>query len=365
MPITRAVADALGVVTICLVAALVLVGLFCIVYSFYFRSLVQLSYFSGPWIIRITYIFFSVWWGIGEIIRLNIWRHDGRSLDSWRDNVCKCYIVSNLGFAEPCLFITLIFLLRASLQSSGTLGLKWNVKTAGFLLLYGLPMFILQLAVILIGPEYSRDHNPRLPSYFIQASAFSSSETNTKVAFCTYPLLSTVFLGLFATFLIAYLFWLGGRILHLVINKGLQKRVCTLIFSISGFFLLRVVLLGLTVLSDPGKLVFDAVAFLAFLSLLCCAGVGICMLVYLPVADSLSLRSLERDIEARPGVSEDILSLLTNQSPLEGSLVSGGTPERNSSAWGKCGSISFQAVERDEPSGSGFVELSMFNPDQH
>ncbi|KAK6139536.1 hypothetical protein DH2020_026736 [Rehmannia glutinosa] len=368
MPVTRSIADALGVVTICLVAVLVLLGLFCIVYSFYFRSrihgqgLVQLSYFSGPWIIRITYIFFAVWWGIGEIIRLNLWRRNGRVFDAltfqWQENVCKCYIISNLGFAEPCLFLTLVFLLRASLQRSGTLSRKWNVKTAGFVLLYCFPMFILQLVVILIGPKYKRDHNPKLPSYFIEAS--SSQQTNDDIAFCTYPLLSTIFLGLFATVLTIYLFWLGRQILHLVINKGLQKRVYTLIFSISSFFPLRVLLLGLSVLSDPGRLVFDAIAFLAFLSLLCCAGVGICLLVYLPIADSLSLRTLQRDLEARQGTSDDTVSLITNLSPLEGSLVS--SPGRNSSGSAKRGSISFRTMEKDE---SGFVELSLFDPSQH
>ncbi|KAH6823682.1 plasminogen activator inhibitor [Perilla frutescens var. hirtella] len=366
MPQSRFVADALGVVTICLVAVLVLLGLFCIIYSFYFRSrihgqgLVQLSYFSGPWIIRITYIFFAVWWGFGEIIRLNLLRQHGRVLDAltleWQENVCKCYIISNLGFAEPCLFLTLIFLLRASLQRSGTLSHKWNVKTAGYVLLYCLPMFILQLVVILIGPKYKKEHNPKLPSYFIRAA---SPNTNHDTAFCTYPLLSTIFLGLFATILTVYLFWLGRRILHLVINKGLQKRVYTLIFSIASFFPLRVLLLGLSVLSEPEKLVFDAIAFLSFLSLLCCAGVGICMLVYLPIADSLSLRSLQIDTEGRG----DTISLIPNQSPVEGSLVS--SPGRNSSASGKRGSISFRAMEKDEGSGAAFVELSLFNPSQH
>ncbi|KAH6813871.1 plasminogen activator inhibitor [Perilla frutescens var. frutescens] len=366
MPQSRFVADALGVVTICLVAVLVLLGLFCIIYSFYFRSrihgqgLIQLSYFSGPWIIRITYIFFAVWWGFGEIIRLNLLRQHGRVLDAltleWQENVCKCYIISNLGFAEPCLFLTLIFLLRASLQRSGTLSHKWNVKTAGYVLLYCLPMFILQLVVILIGPKYKKEHNPKLPSYFIRAA---SPNTNHDTAFCTYPLLSTIFLGLFATILTVYLFWLGRRILHLVINKGLQKRVYTLIFSIASFFPLRVLLLGLSVLSEPEKLVFDAIAFLSFLSLLCCAGVGICMLVYLPIADSLSLRSLQIDTEGRG----DTLSLIPNQSPVEGSLVS--SPGRNSSASGKRGSISFRAMEKDEGSEAAFVELSLFNPSQH
>lgn len=364
MPLSRFVADALGVLTICLVVVLVLVGLLCIIYSFYFRSrirrqhgLIQLSYFGGPWIIRITYIFFAIWWGVGEIIRLNLLRRNGRVLSAltlkWQENICKCYIVSNLGFAEPCLFLTLVFLLRASLQRSGTLSRKWNMKTSGFVLLYCFPMFVLQLVVILIGPKYKNEHNPKLPSYFIKAaSSSSSSKTNNvdDIAFCTYPLLSTIFLGLFAAILTVYLFWLGRRILHLVINKGLQKRVYTLIFSITSFFPLRVALLGLSVLSDPGRLLFDAVAFLAFLSLLCCAGVGICLLVYLPIADSLSLRSLQMDMEARRGASNeynDTVSLIANQSPQRGS-------------------ISFRTMEKDEASrGAAFVELSLFNSSQH
>ncbi|KAG8368888.1 hypothetical protein BUALT_Bualt15G0093400 [Buddleja alternifolia] len=366
MPLNRFVADALGVVTISLVALLLLVGLFCILYSFYFRSrirgqnLVQLNYFSGPWIIRIAYIFFAVWWGVGEIIRLNLLRRKGRVLDAltltWQENVCKCYIVSNLGFAEPCLFLTLVFLLRASLQRSGTLSRKWNMKTAGFILLYCFPVFILQLLVILLGPKYKKDQNPTLPSYFINAA---STSTNDDVTLCTYPLLSTIFLGLFASILTAYLFWLGRRILHLVINKGLQKRVYTLIFSICSFFPLRVILLGLSVLPEPEKPVFDAIAFLAFLSILCCAGIGICMLVYLPIADSLSLRSLQRDIEARRGMNveyNDTISLIANPSPLDSS------PERNSATSTKRGSISFRTMEKDE---AAFVELNLFNPSKH
>lgn len=374
MPRTRFLADALGVVTICLVFVLILLGLFCIVYSFYFRSqirglgLIQLNYFSGPWIIRITLNFFAVWWGVGEIIRLTLLRRKGRVLDAltlqWQENVCKCYIVSNLGFAEPCLFLTLIFLLRASLQRSGTLSRKWNVKTAGFVLLYCFPMIILQLVVVLIGPRYKKEHNSKLPSYFIRAA--SSPKTTDDIAFCTYPLLSTIFLGLFATLLTAYLFWVGRQILHLVINKGLQKRLYILILSISSFFPLRVLLLGLSVLPDPERLVFDAISFLSFLCLLFCVGVGICMLVYLPIADSLSVRNLRRDVEAGRGVGNeynDTISLIANQSPLEGSLMS--SPGRNSAASAKHGSISLRMMEKGETSGAAFVELSLFNPSQN
>lgn len=371
MPPTRVVADALSVVTIGLVAIFVLLGLFCIIYSIYFRNrirgqgLVQLNYFSGPWIIRIIYIFFATWWGLGEIIRLNLLRRNGRILDAlnlrWQENVCKCYIVSNLGFAEPCLFLTLIFLLRASVQRTGTLSQKWNVTTAGFVLLCCIPMFILQLVVILLGPKYKSDHNPKLPSYFIKAATSPHTEYDD-VAICTYPLLGTIFLGLFATILTAYLCWLGRRILHLVINKGLQKRVYTLVFSISSFFPLRVVLLGLSVLAKPEKVVFDAIVFLAFLSFLCCAGVGICMLVYLPIADSLALRSLQRDLEASgPGDEcNDAVSLIANESYFEGSMVVS-SPENSVNR----GSISFRTKEKEEASEAGFVELSLFNSSQN
>ncbi|KAL6531595.1 hypothetical protein OROMI_027958 [Orobanche minor] len=347
MPQKRFIADALSVVTISLVAILVLLGLFCIIYTLYLRNrirsqgLVRLNYFSGPWIIRITYIFFALWWGVGEILRLELLRHNERILGAlsliWQENVCKCCIVSNLGFSEPCMFLTLSFLLHASLQRSRTLSPKWNAKTAGFVLLYSFPMVVLQLVVILVGPKYKDKLFPKLPSYFITAAAFSNTNDDT-IALCTYPLFSTIFLGLFATMLTGYLFWLGKRILNLVINKGMQKRVYTLVFSISSLFPLRVLLLGLSVLVTPENAAFDAVVFLSFLSLLCCAFMGICILVYLPISDSLALR----DLEGRTIGEYDATHSLID-------------PETR-------GSISFRVKEKDEASEDGFVELSLFSP---
>jgi hypothetical protein len=365
MPQTRFDADTFGVVTICLVVVLILLGLLCIIYSFYFRSrirsqgCIQLSYFSGPWIIRITFILFVIWWGFGEVIRLSLWR---RALDrKWQETVCKCYIVSNLGFAEPCLFLTLAFLLRAPLQEMelGILSRSWNGKTAGYVLLYCLPMFVLQLFVILIGSDKS--HQVKLLPYF---TAAASRKGNTEdIALCTYPLLSTIFLGIFATILTAYLFWLGSQILKLVINRGLQKRVYTLIFSVSSFLPLRVILLGLSVLSKPEDFLFEALVLLAFLALLCFAGMCICILVYYPVADSLALGNLQDMEAARRRVDDDLndtISLIANQSHLEESgRIS---PSRNSDASTKRGSISFRTLDKDGTSTGTFVELSLFSP---
>ncbi|TQE07337.1 hypothetical protein C1H46_006990 [Malus baccata] len=370
MPLTSIAADTLGVLTICLVALLILLGFLCIIYLFYFRSrirsqgFIQLGYFSGPWIVRITFIVFAIWWGFGEIVRLSLLRREGRVLNAlnlkWQETLCKCYIVSNLGFAEPCLFLTLVFLLRAPLQTmeTGILSQTWNGKTAGYVLFFCLPVVALQLFVILIGPELYRNESlHKLPSYF--TSAVNKTD---HIALCTYPLLSTILLGIFAIILTAYLFWLGRQILKLVINKGLQKRVYTLIFSVSSFLPLRVTLLGFSVLSKPEHIQFEALAFLAFLALLCCAGVCICMLVYCPVADSLALGSLQ-DLESRRVNDDqnDTISLIANQSHMEGS--SGISPCRNSDASAKRGSISFRTLEREEgTSRVPFVELSLFSP---
>ncbi|XP_044461982.1 uncharacterized protein LOC123193213 isoform X2 [Mangifera indica] len=371
MPLKRFVTDAFGVATICLVAILIFLGLLCIAYLFYFRSqvrsqgFIQLSYFSGPWIIRITFILFAIWWGCGEIIRLSYLRREGKVLNAldlkWQQNVCKGYVVSNLGFAEPCLFLTLVFLLRAPLQrlESGILSQKWNGKTATYVFLYCFPVFILQLFIILIGPRLQKDKNnlQNLPRYFTSTSA-----TNVNIALCTYPLLSTILLGLFATVLTVYLFWLGRRILQLVINKGLQKRVYALIVSVSSFLPLRVLLLGLSVLSKPEDVLFEVLAFLSFLALLFCAGVCIFMLVYCPVADSLALGNLLHLEARRRFIDEhnDIISLVANQCRSDESVeISLG---RNSDTSTKRGSMSFGMLGRDGTSSGSYVELSLFSP---
>lgn len=375
MPYSRFAVDALGVITIILVSILVLVGLYCILYLIYFHTKIrgqgynQLGYFHGPWIIRITFILFAIWWGFGEVVRLNLIRGDGRLLNAlsfrWQEIVCKCYIVSSLGFAEPCLYLTVVFLLRASLQKSGTLSQKWNGKTVGYILLFCLPVFALQLVLSLAGPQFKKKYMVHLPHYF--TSPVARSRDDVDVALCTYPLFSTFCLGLFAIMLTSYLFWLGGRILHLVINRSLQKRVYMLVVSVSAFFPIRVLLLGLTVKTQPEHLPFQALAFVGFVSFFFCIGMGMFVLIIMPMRDCLALKkSSERDIEARRRLSDeqnDTVSLIANQSTLGGSMVS--SPGRNSAASMKRGSISFRTTDKDATSGVAFVELSVFSPSQH
>ena len=365
MPLTRFSADAFGVVTVALVSLLVLLGLFCIYRSLYFRrDLLQLVYFNGPWVTRIALVLVAIWWGIWEILRLTLLKQKLRIFSSvtWQKNVCKFNILSNFGFAEPSMFLTLIFLLHASLQKrdSGTLSQRWNRKAILYVLLFCLPILIMQVGLVFIGPKLNEKMNGRLKmsKYFINTSFVVEGGS-----ICTYPLFSTSFLGLFDFLLILYTIYVGRRLLSLVINKGLRRRVYWLISSIFLFLPLRVSLLVLSAFLHPGGLAFEAIVFLAFCMLFFSAVVGICVLVYCPVADSLALRDL-RQIEIQEMPYDDYYhdgsSLIANQSHLDaGSYVETG---RNSDASTKHGSISFRTMIRDEPPTTEGLEEAGFYP---
>jgi len=313
MSLSRFSTEVFDVVTIVLVSILILFGLICIAALFYYlyrihnQGNAHLNYFSGPWIIRITFILFVIWWSLGEIIRLTLLRHALHL--KWSETICKCYIIWNMGFVEPCLFLTIVFLLRAPLQrlEIGIMSKKWNMRTIRYIILYCLPMLIVQIFIVLVGPQLDKNNGLRkkLPHYFTSTINSSSREReNNYITICTYPLLSTAILGLFAMILNSYLSWLGSRILKLVINKGLRKRVYTLLFPVLCFLPLRVLFLGLSVLSRPKHFMFEAFVFLAFLALVYCFGLCMWTLVFRPVADCLSLVNLQ-ELQARTRRSND------------------------------------------------------------
>ncbi|OWM71368.1 hypothetical protein CDL15_Pgr027019 [Punica granatum] len=176
------------------------------------------------------------------------------------------------------LILTLVFLLRALLEKLdlGILSRKWNARTACYIIRFCFPVFALQLFIILVGPQLSKvkSSGQDLPHYF--TSAMNRSD---HISLCTYPFLSTIFLGLFAAVLTAYLFWLGRPTLKLVLNKGLWKRVKTLIVSASSFLPLRSLARCVCAVQARSY------------SFKSCMAVCICMLVYYPVADSFALAS--------------------------------------------------------------------------
>ncbi|GAB2287197.1 hypothetical protein Dimus_021579 [Dionaea muscipula] len=269
-------------------------------------------------------------------------------------------------FTEPCLFLIISFLLRASMQwrGSGILNQRWNLKTTIYVMLYALPILILDLIFVLLGPKFDKGKRQvlKLPRSFTSTTRLLTTSGQPVIAICTYPLLCTVVHGLFAFILTSYLLLLGKRMVTSVINKGLQKRVYILIFLVSSFLPLRVVFLGFSVMAKAHFLLLEGLAFSGFFVLLSCILVGIFMLVYLPVADSLSLCRGLRGLEEGGGggglegggrsssSAEDY-----NDSALLVTAASQGpanTTGRSSDASTKRGSISFRTMIRDETASS-------------
>lgn len=353
MPLTRVAADAFGVLTIALFVLFAALGLFCIFQSVYFRcrirrgpSFLPLGYFNGPWVTRIALILITIWWGVGEIVRLSFLKKKLFSSLTWQRNICDVYILSNLGFAEPGIFFAFAFLLHGSLQKKelGTLNQRWNWKTMAYMLVFCIPVFSVQAILVFVGPKFVREENHdlgrrKIAKYFIRTY---SPVGDTSV--CTYPLFGTIFLGLVDAFLMSYVSYVGSRVLSLVINKSLRRRVYILMVSVLCFLPFRVLLLGFSVLPKPGDVAFEGIIFLSFLMMLSCTTVGILLLVYYPVADSLALRDIgQRDIAEMVPYDDyyyEGASLVANQSFRE--------VERNSDTSTKRGSISFRTMIRED-----------------
>lgn len=365
MPVTSLAADAFGLLTISLVSLVSVLGLLCVYRSVYFwlrirrGEILQLGYFNGPWVTRIVLILVAIWWGVGEIVRLSFLRGEGRLFSSliWQKNVCKFYILSNLGFAEPSMLLILVFLLHASLlkQDSGALSKRWNGRTICYVIFYCLPVFVVQMALIFLGPKLNNeksDGRTKIAKYFTRISSLTKDNH-----VCTYPLVTTIFLGIIYALLISYVVYVGTRMLTLVINKGLQRRLYWLLTSVILFLPLRVILLGFSILPETGSLAYELIVFLAFIVLLCFSSVSICMLVHLPVTDSLVLRDASHvEVERMPydDYYSEGVSLAANRSYRDLGRSFDDTSTKH-------GSISFRTMLRDDLPASYGVEEADFS----
>lgn len=388
MPLTSLVADVFGAVTLSFILLFIAAGLCCIAHVLYFRYQIrrerisnQLQYFNVPWIIRISLIVYAILWSLGEIFRLPLLRTRGWLLYSlspqWQRNVCRLYLLSNLGMMEPGFFLTLIFLVHGSLHRTIN---SWNRRTVSFVVALCLPVFLAQLFLVVISPSFEfqkgyrkekEGYGARMPKYFTR-----SSWRQDDMIFCAYPLFSTIVNGVYACLFITYFLYVGMRMISFVINKGLKRRVYWLIFTVCGLLPLRILFLGFSVLSIPGRLAFEAPVFLGFIALLFCAAVGIWVLVYLPVSDSLvlngisglrqtrnhqysnmiPLESFSRTLSGFVSDNDENSSFVASQSLLEGAVTSIG---RDSDSSTKGSSISFRTLLKDVSSGP-LEEVTLF-----
>lgn len=313
-----------------------------------FRS-AHLSYFNGPWITRILLTLISILLSIGEVLRTSLVKRKLFTDLAAQENVCKGYLVFNLGFAEPCILFGFVFLLRASLQQrdSGALSRRWNVKTIRYMLLLCIPALVLiSLLVFLVPKLTDQSGNQKLPKSFTRTS-LSVGEGGTKEYLCMYPVLVTISLAVIELILICNLGYKGCVVFKEAVNKRLKNRVACIGFWVPSLSLLRLLLLGFSVMPHPGSFWVQLMTFSAFLTSLSGISIGILILVFYPVNDALviewELGQNGRTItELLPydDYYSDGASLIGNRSYQD--------LERNSETSTKQGSISFRTMVGSE-----------------
>jgi len=103
----------------------------------------------------------------------------------------------------------------------------------------------------------------------------------------------------FVSLFVSSFLYVGLKIISLAINKSLERRVWAMILAVVLFLPLRVLFLGFTVMSKPGELAFEALAFLGFLAMLFSTSVCVVILVLRPIADSLAVHWIFESSEFR------------------------------------------------------------------
>ncbi|ERN20490.1 hypothetical protein AMTRI_Chr01g111900 [Amborella trichopoda] len=302
MPHTRLVFVVLDTTTLCLILLLILFGFLCLLYVIYFHSktlsegYIQLRSFNAHWVIRVILILFAIFWGLFETSRISLLKTTGWVLPflslRWQEKLCELYIVGNLGLTEPILLLILAGLVQGSLWQSRPH--RRNRRLIGHTLLFCFPVLILQLYCVIIFPSLCKNLGDDSGNIGAKACKYFTKPylKEGNIVSCIYPLSATVVLGVFDFLFICYFVHIGVRVISLAINKGLQKRVRFLVFSVVGLLPLRVALLVLSGYSLLGLGLFEVLVMFAFIAMLFLLVAGICVLVYLPVSDSLAVRGL-------------------------------------------------------------------------
>ncbi|KAH7431525.1 hypothetical protein KP509_08G053600 [Ceratopteris richardii] len=296
----KSTVDVLGWATLILVIALCLSSVLCIAYVLYFRSqvrkghLLALQDFNAVWGVRIMLITCAMLWGLIELMRSPLLRHEGGPFYGWtvqkQAALCQTQTVLSLGVTEPCFFLTALFLLQASVcDAPFEPQRRWNQKTMSLIFVCCLPVSGLQAGLVIFTSQMQNSSGIfHVPSYFMRSYISNTDEGHG--AICTFPLFSTLVLGLFSCIYIFCFVWQGRRMLALVINKRLQVRVCGLVLSLAILFPAQIIFMGLSVLAVPGHFFFELLAFLSFLTVLLCVAVGKGILVVQPIADAMAVR---------------------------------------------------------------------------
>ncbi|XP_050385633.1 uncharacterized protein LOC126802122 [Argentina anserina] len=239
--------SALDLITLLFIVTLLLLSILSLGFIFHLcfksRTAHHLQHFNSLWTVRLLLVIFVIFWSFNELLRLPSFR---RTYLYGRYPFLSTFFKVE-GFEEEDKFCKIFFLFSPIDK-----------------------MFL------------------PLPAVFTRSSMVKAVESGKMVAFCEYPLLSTVIFGVFAaTYFMWFLFSLW-KVLSLVINKGLRMRIYALAVTVLVPLPVQVILLGLSVMWNPDKPAFAAISFVVFLITFVSFAVGQGILVLKPIADSLA-----------------------------------------------------------------------------
>ncbi|PIA48798.1 hypothetical protein AQUCO_01300020v1 [Aquilegia coerulea] len=237
--------------------------------------------------VRILLVCFISLWALTEFLRLPFTRHHLFSFFpslsiSQQSDLCKLHLVLSLGLFEPGFLVTLLFLLSFSIKrkdSNDTFG-----SAVGIVFALCLPLLFLQ-AYFIFYPGKTIFPEVFYSSYIVLEGTGAAHTT----ILCSYPFLSTIVFGVFATVYILYFLLASCKVVSLVINKGLRIRIYALLFSVLVALPTQVALLTFSTFWNPVDPVFNVFALATFLTVLMCAAVGEGILVIRPIADALAV----------------------------------------------------------------------------
>lgn len=263
----------------------------------------HLQCFNSLWTVRFVLISFAVFWALNELIRLPIYRR--RYLNHYlfpnittidQIHICRIHSLLSLGFFQPALLVTILFLLHVSIKTK-TPRRRWVCAY-----IFGLcfPLTCLQVLV-----SFASKFGLRFFPKVLRRNAFIVHDDRGNVTvFCTNSVLSVFIFGVFA---VGYSFWFVfscWKVMALVINKSLRIRIYSLFFVVLISLPVQVVFLVLSTLWQPHEPIFRYIVMVVFISTFSCAIAGEGILVIRPISDSLAVGGYRRRLNTYYNSSE-------------------------------------------------------------
>ncbi|KAK7317093.1 hypothetical protein RJT34_01038 [Clitoria ternatea] len=275
-------------VTITFVSALIILSFLSLCFIFHLRLkskfITHLQNFNSLWTVRSLLVLYVTLWAITELFRLTLFRYKylypffpSLAKVLRQETLCKVHIVLSLGLFEPAFLLTLLSLLNASIKNMTRN--MWHVIV--FVLLTCFSMATLQGFLLFFVPL-----KQEVPLHFLQSSMVLEND-EADMCLCVYPLLNSVVFAVFGATYSAWFVLSCWRVLSLVINKGLRRRIYGLASVVMVAVPLQVVCLGLTMFWSPNDNVYAVVSFVAFFGVVCTGATGEGILVIKAISDAL------------------------------------------------------------------------------